>query len=207
MRLHCTAGLSTEFPFSDSSILLSPNSSLLLVAHHIAHIQTNKYSTSQHRGTILPYSHTHYILLQYHAVPCRAIQGAGSKSKSRIGRKVFFVKSGNVWNTTPLISYNFTNTQAANPIGSTQLTSRQQDKEYPEPTAWSNTLLSLKNLRKVKCNAMSGYLFRERNYQRLSDTQFFEKCFVTYEKQFPMGAAVNLAFWQKVHCCLPLLAK
>ena len=135
MRLHCTAGLSTEFPFSDSSILLSPNSSLLLVAHHIAHIQTNKYSTSQHRGTILPYSHTHYILLQYHAVPCRAIQGAGSKSKSRIGRKVFFVKSGNVWNTTPLISYNFTNTQAANPIGSTQLTSRQQDKEYPEPTA------------------------------------------------------------------------
>lgn len=101
MRLHCTAGLSTEFPFSDSSILLSPNSSLLLVAHHIAHIQTNKYSTSQHAGTILKYSHTHYILLQYHAVPCRAIQGAGSKSKSRIGRKVFFVKSGNVWNTTP----------------------------------------------------------------------------------------------------------
>ena len=101
VRLHCTAGLSTEFPFSDSSILLSPNSSLLLVAHHIAHIQTNKYSTSQHAGTILKYSHTHYILLQYHAVPCRAIQGAGSKSKSRIGRKVFFVKSGNVWNTTP----------------------------------------------------------------------------------------------------------
>ncbi len=148
LQVWAPAAFSSEFPFSDSSTLLSPNSSLLLVAQYITFDSIQALYSHTHIPTI-----SYYNTTPYHALSCRP--GAGSKPKSRI--KWLRVGRFPLWSLEHF--------SPVNPINSIRSTSQQRDTE--------NTLnLQLDyihfchfkrwNLRKVECNATSGYIFIER---------------------------------------------